>query len=157
MSKETIISMARGDEDLDSARQLFTEYHEWLKAPVCFEDFEAEMTELKSIYAGPKGVLLIAKDGEGNVAGGVGVRPIADDVCEMKRLFVRPMWRETHLGRRLANRTVDFAKGAGYKVLRLDTLERLHSSLKLYKSMGFKEILPTEPKEGVIYMELNLS
>jgi len=156
MSKETVISMARGAEDLDAARQLFSEYHEWLKAPVCFEDFEAEMQDLETIYAPPKGLLVIAKDGDGNVAGGVGIAPVSDDVCEMKRLFVRHAWRETHLGRRLANRTVDFARSAGYRVLRLDTLERLHSSIKLYKSMGFNEISPDEQKEGVIYMELTL-
>ena len=156
MSKDTVISLARGAEDLEAVRQLFTEYQEWLKAPICFEDFEAEIADLEHFYAAPKGVLLIAKDGEGNVAGGVGVCEAAEGVCEMKRLFVRQDWRETHLGRRLANRTVDFAKSAGYQVLRLDTLERLNSSITLYKSMGFKEVTPEEGKEGVVYMELTL-
>ncbi|MCW9034459.1 MAG: GNAT family N-acetyltransferase [Rhodospirillales bacterium] len=155
MSKDTIISIAQSSADIEDARQLFVEYQKWLKQPVCFEGFEEEMASLPGKYARPKGALLIAKDNEGNIAGGVGLEWIEGDICEMKRLFVRSEWRETHLGRRLAKKTVEIARMAGHKTMRLDTLETLASAIKLYKSMGFSEV-DGSGKEGVIFMEMAL-
>ncbi len=155
MSKDTIITIAQSPVDIEAARQLFVEYQKWLKQPVCFEGFEEELAGLPGKYARPKGALLIAKDNDGNIAGGVGLEWVKDDICEMKRLFVRDAWRESHLGRRLAKKTVEIARMAGHKTMRLDTLKTLTSAIKLYQSMGFVEV-EREEKKSVIYMEMTL-
>jgi ribosomal protein S18 acetylase RimI-like enzyme len=76
----------------------------------------------------------------------------------MKRLFVKPEYRNMRMGKRLVEEIINEAKRIGYKSMKLDTLKSMESAVKLYKSFGFKE---TEayiynPIEDVIYMELRL-
>jgi GNAT superfamily N-acetyltransferase len=93
------------------------------------------------------------------VAGIVGMWPLGADVCEMKRLYVRPPWLGRGLGRRLAGAIVDEAKAAGYTRMRLDSLERLVAARTLYKSMGFVRIPAyyDNPLDGVLFMQLDLT
>ncbi len=83
------ITPASTPGDVGEARALFLEYGASLGFSLCFQGFDAELTELPGAYDPPLGRLLLARV-EGAVAGCVALRPIGDDICEMKRLFVRP-------------------------------------------------------------------
>ena len=101
---------------------------------------------------------LLAREG-GAIAGGVGLWPLDEHVCEMKRLFVRPDWRGKGLGRRLAIAIFDEAHQRGYQTMRLDTLPQLVEALALYRNLGFVDTDPyyDNPLDGVSYLELDLS
>lgn len=159
MSTEVTLCEAVTGADIDAVRELFAEYERWLGVDLCFQGFAEELRSLPGRYAPPRGRLLLARDGEGAVAGVVGMWPLDEDTCEMKRLFVRSSWRGRSLGRALAEAIVETAVQAGYARMRLDTLERLTEALMLYRSMGFREIKPYyyNPLESVIYMERDLS
>ncbi len=77
----------------------------------------------------------------------------------MKRLYVRPAYRGRSIGRLLADRGVDFARGAGYACLRLDTIAgRMAAAEALYHRMGF-EATPAyydNPVAGAVYYRLRL-
>jgi len=152
-----VITPARGPEDMRHIRELFTEYQQWLGVDLCFQGFDKEMRALPGKYAGPRGSLLLARDGE-VVAGGVGLWPLGDDICEMKRLFVRDPWRGQGLGRRLAVAIIGEAVARGYRRMCLDTLEHLDAAQALYHSLGFADTDPyyDNPLDGVRYMELDL-
>src|SRR5262245_12205367 len=107
--------------DADAVRDLFLEYGESLGFNTCFGGFEQELVSLPGIYAPPRGCLLLAKDGA-EVAGCVGVKPLDETRCEMKRLFVRPRFRRTGVGRRLAQAAIECARDSGYSAIYLDTL-----------------------------------
>jgi len=155
---ETVtIFQATTDSEFDGGRRLFEEYAADLGVDLCFQNFEHELKNIRSIYGPPTGCLLLAHRNE-EVIGCVAFRPFRDAVCEMKRLYVRPTARGLNLGRRLAVEIIHRARSAGYRSMVLDTLPSLQAAQTLYRSIGFREVEPyyANPLQGVVYMELNL-
>jgi len=114
------ICQALTPEQVAVSRTLFEEYAAWLSIDLSYQGFAAELAGLPGLYAPPRGRLLLALSG-GEVAGCVALRPLADKICEMKRLFVRPAHRGQHLGRLLAERIIEEARAIGYQTMKLDT------------------------------------
>jgi N-acetylglutamate synthase-like GNAT family acetyltransferase len=146
--------------DLDAVRRLFRDYEAEIGVDLCFQGFEQELEHLPGAYAPPRGRLLIAK-GNGEAIGCVALRPLktADDICEMKRLYVQPAMRSTGVGRQLVERIAAEARSAGYCVMRLDTLSTMKKAQQMYRRFGFRDIAAyyPNPLPGVTYMELDLT
>lgn len=140
-----------------SAKRLVKEYSASLGIDLGFESFDREMADFPGAYARPAGRLLLAIE-KGDATGVVALRKLSENTCEMKRLYVRPDFRGKGIGRELATRVIQEARGIGYARMRLDTLSSLKEAVSLYKSLGFRRIAPYRfnPHEGVIYMELTL-
>jgi len=154
MADSKLIEVTGGNE-LELIRELFAEYERDLPFDLSFQDFQGELAGLPGRYAPPTGRLLLAMQ-DGVPAGCVAVRRIGDDVCEMKRLFVRPAFRRRGIGVALAQAIVEEARRIGYKRMRLDTV--LEPARSLYGSLGFREIPPYQqvPIEGVVFMEMQI-
>jgi GNAT superfamily N-acetyltransferase len=153
----TDIRAARFPDDVQAVRSIFREYADGLGVDLCFQDFDSELTSLPGKYAAPGGRVFLAWEG-GEVIGCVAMRPLGDDICEMKRLYVRASGRGQQLGRKLATLIVANAKEAGYRKMRLDTLPDMSTAQQIYASLGFVEIdaYVFNPVEGVIFLELSL-
>ena len=121
-----------------------------------------ELAGLPGEYAAPGGHLLLAFV-DGALAGCAGLRRIADvdyaNACEMKRLYVRSAFRRFGLGRLLAQRLMDEARGIGYSAMLLDTLDDMESARGLYGTLGFEEIAPYyfNPVAGAHYLKADLT
>lgn len=154
--------MARIVEVTDPAgvamvRELFAEYASAVDAPRCFVGFERELAGLPGDYAPPGGTLLLAREGDA-AAGCVGLRRLDAGTCEIKRLYVRPAYRGTGLGKRLAEAALAAARRSGCGCVMLDTLPQMHEAMALYRSLGFRETTPylPEPTPGAICYALAL-
>jgi putative acetyltransferase len=154
---ELQIVEAASTADYAIARELFEEYARAIDVDLCFQDFAAELDRLSVMYAAPAGALLLARAGS-EVAGCVGLRKLRDEICEMKRLYVRPPFRGKHLGRRMAEEIAHRARELGYRTLVLDTLGTMEAAQGLYMSMGFRPATSyyVNPLPNVKYFSLDL-
>src|SRR5688500_6097530 len=131
---------ATSEAEVQEVRKLFEEYHEWLGLNLCFQNFEGELASLPGDYVPPDGRLMLAIEGD-EVAGYIALRKLDDGICEMKRLYVRPTFRGTGLGRLLATSLSETAKESGYQKMRLDTLPgKMDRATAIYQGLGFKKI-----------------
>jgi putative acetyltransferase len=146
------------EEHVQAVRELFEEYEKMLGIDLCFQNFEKELANLPGEYQPPEGRLILATHDE-RLAGCVALRKIGPEICEMKRLYVRPDFRGTGLGRQLAETLIEAAREIGYERMRLDTLPgKMDHAIAMYRRLGFKDIEPYyfNPVEGAAFMELDL-
>jgi len=132
---------------------MFRDYLASLGPDGWFIDPEAELAALPGGYE----AILLARDRD-EIVGCVALRPLADRVCEMKRLYVRPSGRGTGAGRALVEASIARARELGYTTMRLDTLPTMDAARALYVSLGFQQIerYNDNPIEGVLFFELGL-
>ena len=139
------LSQAEGPALVAIARELFREYALAIGTDLEYQGFSSELASLPAPYAPPAGALLIARV-DGLVAGCVALRPLDGRNGEMKRLYVRPAYRGTGLGRIFVEAVIRAAPAAGHRELRLDTLSTMTAAQALYLKLGFVEIHPYNDK-----------
>jgi putative acetyltransferase len=156
MSRESIVNYSiqpAGNDNLSDVAALMRSYQSWLLdelgVSLCFQDFESELAALPGAYVLPLGQLWI-----------IAVKPLdATFECEMKRLWVTDAAKGRGLGRVLAHTAIAFAREAGYRVMKLDTLrDRMPAAISLYRHLGFTETngYVHNPEPDVLYMKLDL-
>lgn len=122
-----------------------------------YQNNDAEFSNLPGKYASPKGCVLLA-DRESEIEGCVAMRQVTPEICEMKRLYVRPHAQGRHLGRALAERLIEEARTAGYSEMRLDVQAKFVPARELYETLGFvpAEPISFNPVPGASFLGLNL-
>jgi putative acetyltransferase len=152
------LRQAESPAQIAQARELFLEYADSLGFSLCFQSFDQELAGLPGDYAPPDGRLLIAEY-RGQLAGCVALHKLEAEICEMKRLYLRPQLRGRGVGRALAEAVIEEARAIGYRKMRLDTVEPvMPNAVAMYRRLGFAEIAPyrANPIAGALYMELSL-
>src|SRR5437660_3439991 len=156
---------------IEAVRELSKDYANSLSFNLCFQSFEEELARLPGEYAPWPGMLLLGLVDdqvagcvafhrlEGEMAGMHGDLDGGSDVCEMKRLYVRPAFRGSGVGRELIDCLLRCAAAVGYRRMRLDTIpSEMGRAVENYRKLGFTEIKPYRPNPipGAKYMELDL-
>ncbi len=149
---------AHTEEYLETIRGLFGEYAASLPFALDFQGFTDELAALPGKYAPPDGALLLLADDSGGPAGCVALRPLADGVCEMKRLFVRPAGRGQGYGKLLVAAIIAAGRRLGYRSMRLDTVPSMAVAVSLYEALGFAPVEPYchNPVPGAKFLEKKL-
>ena len=96
------IILVTSSEQLPQVRRLFEEYAASLSFDLYFQNVRQELDGLPGDYARSGGGPWLATAGRGEAAGCVALRRLEPCVGERKRLYVRPAYRGTGLGKRLA-------------------------------------------------------
>jgi GNAT superfamily N-acetyltransferase len=148
---------AEGAQALGQAKRLFQEYNASIGVDLEFQGFDSELASLPGRYAPPEGRLLLAVRA-GEPVGCVALRRLEPGIAELKRLYVRPAFREGGVGRRLVERVIAEARIAGYRAIRLDTLPWMDRARSLYEALGFRPIpaYGYSPIAGSVFLELDL-
>lgn len=143
--------------EYSQAVSLTRDYLNWLELDLAYQGVEAEFKKFPEMYGSPNGLFLLAYCGE-SVAGGVGLRTLESNVCEMKRLYVYDQFKGEGIGRKLCEQLIDQGKNMGFKSMRLDTLASMKPAISLYTDLGFEEIAPYcfNPDATAVFMARQL-
>jgi putative acetyltransferase len=98
-------------------------------------------------------------DVEDTAAGCIALTGFDASTAVMKRLYVKPAYRQFGIARALVAALIAFARDHGYRRVVLDTdRERLNAAYRLYESLGFSDCEPYAAVDyaNPTYMELRL-
>ncbi|MFN6482053.1 MULTISPECIES: GNAT family N-acetyltransferase [unclassified Nostoc] len=124
-----------------------------------FEEYMAQIHE----FFPPSGRLLLGQY-EAKIAGCACLRKIDEDICEIKRMYVKPEFRRKGIGRSLLEAIINEAVYIGYSMIRLDSAPHAKEAQTLYRVFGFRDIepylekieIPLEHRANWVFMELVL-
>jgi putative acetyltransferase len=153
----TVIRHASFPDDTASVLGIWREFIANSPVNLDYQGNDAEFTNLPGKYAAPKGCVLLADRG-GEIEGCIALREVSADICEMKRLYVRPSARGRQVGHMLIERLIAEARVAGYREMRLDVQEKSVSARKLYAAFNFvaAEPISFNPVPGASFLGLCL-
>jgi putative acetyltransferase len=88
-----------------------------------------------------KGANYFVAEINNEIVGGGGIYPtdgLPEDTCELVKMYLLPNARGTGLGRTLIEKSLAWAKEAGYKNIYLESMPELKQALKIYAKFGFE-------------------
>lgn len=125
---------------------------------LAYQKNDEEFSNLPGLYAQPAGRIILAVF-DGQIEGCVAFKKISSEICEMKRLYVRPSARGSGLGHELVERAIYEARLAGYLDMRLDVMAKSEPARQLYKKLGFSiaDAVSFNPVPGASFLGLKLN
>jgi putative acetyltransferase len=151
------IRQAEFPQDTAPLLDIWREYVASPSVSLDYQGNEAEFVNLPGKYAPPDGRVLVAEQ-HGRLVGCIAFRRVNAEICEMKRLYVRPEGRGIGLGLQLTRRLIAVATEAGYIEMRLDVLAEFERARAIYDSLGFVSAEPVafNPLPGTSFLGLVL-
>jgi GNAT superfamily N-acetyltransferase len=175
---EWTIQRLTGSDNGAVLRPLFEEYLNWLAGQlrdnygIVFDEpdevvkerhhraFDAELPKM----LGPRGRVIVARSGDAIVAVGT-MKPVTDEIAEIKRVYVRPDARGQGIARAIMARLLDDARAERFTVVRGETMEFMHQAIGLYQSIGTAETVQFNGSEAAAagvegltrYLEIRLT
>jgi ribosomal protein S18 acetylase RimI-like enzyme len=80
---------------------------------------------------------LVKEDGE--IAGMGGIRKLSDETGEIKRMYIRPLYRGRGYGKQLLNKLLEKGREFGCSSFVLETSKFMTVAQYIYRSAGFVE------------------
>jgi putative acetyltransferase len=144
-------------KDLEVVLDLYREYIESTTVDLSFQNNASDFEYLAEKYSDDHSqIFLLWK--EDKPVGCAAFRKVDDNVCEMKRVYIRPIARGDKQGALLVERVLMEAASAGFEKMCLDVLPEFKKALALYRSFGFSDHEPitNNPIAGTQFLGLDL-
>ncbi|MBY0306562.1 MAG: GNAT family N-acetyltransferase [Sphingomonas sp. 28-62-20] len=145
-------------EDSPAVLDIWREFVASPSVSLAHQNNQLEFDNIPGKYAAPDGCILLA-DRDGLIDGCVSIKRVDAEICEMKRLYVRPRARGTRLGYALIESVISAARDLGYAEMRLDVLAEFVQARQLYAAFGFvaAEPISFNPIPGTDFLGLRLN
>ena len=102
--------------------------------PEYVEEHLEDLTSLKP----PDGIIYLLVV-EGDTAGMGALRKLGDEIREIKRMYIRPLYRGRGHGKQMLNKLLEAGREFECSSFLLDTAKFMTAALHIYRSAGFKE------------------
>jgi putative acetyltransferase len=152
------IAAAIYPDDSVEVIEIWREYISYSSVNLDYQQNRLDISNLPGEYAPPAGCILLARESD-RVVGCIAMRRVDKAICEMKRLYVRPVARGTGLGLALSLELIEAARNAGYREIRLDVHGEFIHARQLYADLGFTDAEPVSynPVPGAKFLGLLLT
>lgn len=126
--------------DIDAIRELvFSVLAEYgLKSDPAGTDRDLE--DIEASYFARGGVFEVVQANDGRIVGSVGLYPLRNRVCELRKMYLARAARGRGLGKQLMDRMLSQARGLGFRRIELETARPLVEAIGLYQRYGFRPI-----------------
>ncbi len=99
---------------------------------------DADLQDIEATYLQRGGLFEVIEDPDGNLVGSVGIFPIDENICELRKMYFAPDIRGLGLGSYVLQRAVNQAKELGFNRMMLETSSKLAAANRLYVRFGFQ-------------------
>jgi putative acetyltransferase len=104
------------------------------------ESTDADLNDIEKNYLAAGGSFELLEDREGNLLGMVGLCPLDEETCELRKMYFVPQVRGLGLGKLILERTINHARQSGFRKITLETAGVLKGAIHLYLSFGFMPV-----------------
>lgn len=111
---------------------------------------DPEVHNMSAAYTKKRAFYLVVTHA-GTVVGGAGVGQLAsagDDICELRKMYLRSEVRGAGIGRELLGLCLEKAEQMGYTTCYLETLEHMTQARHLYEKYGFTQLQDPRGETG---------
>lgn len=101
---------------------------------------DRDLADIQASYRDPGGLFDVLEDAAGRIVGTVGLCPLDQNRCELRKMYLVPEARGRGLGKRLLEHALARARALGFSRVELETATVLVAARRLYESYGFRRI-----------------
>jgi putative acetyltransferase len=104
------------------------------------QETDADLRDIEKNYLKAGGTFELIEDDRGNLLGTVGLYPLDEGACELRKMYFTAPARGRGLGKYILERAIVQAKNLGFRRIILETASVLEAANHLYVKYGFRPL-----------------
>lgn len=109
---------------------------------------DADLFDIETTYLRAGGSFDLLVNTRGTVVGTVGLAPLGEGRCELRKMYLDKAYRGRGLGKRLLRHALERARQLGFRRVELETIGVFQAAIGLYESFGFRPFVPEHVSAG---------
>ncbi len=121
--------------DQDAVRALvFAVLHEYDIEPAP-KAADRDLYDIEGFYG--DGAFAVLETADGDIIGTVGLAPLSNAACELRKMYLAPRYRGRGFGAKLLKHAIERARALGFARMELSTKRIMEEAIGLYMKFGF--------------------
>ena len=101
------------------------------------ETTDSDLSDIEAHYIESGGCFDVLENAEKRIVGTVGIYPMQDGLCELRKMYLSPEEKGKGLGKKLLEHALERAADLGFNRVMLETATELKEAIGLYRKYGF--------------------